>query len=96
VLGAHDGQLRLLGDYFGRGPRDLRQTDAAKRPTGYAEEASLTSFVWPVSDVLASLTGAGLRIDHFSEHPHGEIYPGIGPRASWLPAVYAILASSPA
>jgi hypothetical protein len=49
-----------------------------------------------ICDVLASLTAAGLKIDHFSEHSHAEMYRGLGPRAAWLPAGYAVLASSPA
>ena len=95
ILSVHDGQLMLDGDYFGRGPRDMRHTGPAKQPTGATDGIELTSFVWPISDVLASLVDAGLTIGHFSEGPVAGMYPGLGARAGWLPGYYAILASRP-
>ncbi len=90
VLAVQDGQLELVNDYFGRGP--VRHADAAKRPSGFRAGVDLASFIWPVSDVLASLTGAGLCIDHFSEGPGPGMYPGLGARESWLPGYYAVIA----
>lgn len=90
VLAVRDGQLALINDYFGRGP--VRHSDAAKRPAGATAGTGLTSFIWPVSDVLASLAGAGLRIGHFSEGPVPGMYPGLGARESWLPGYYAVIA----
>lgn len=93
VLAVQDGQLALINDYFGRGP--VRHTDAAKQPSGAGDGVELTSFIWPVSDVLASLTGAGLRIGHFSEGPEPAMYSGLGARESWLPGSYAVIAAKP-
>lgn len=95
VLAAADGRLTPQFDYFARQPHPLTATDGSKRPRGWIPEAELTSFIWPVGDVIASLAGAGLRLTHFSEHPVPAMYAGLGPRAGWLPASYAILASRP-
>ena len=93
VLAVRDGQLALINDYFGRAP--VRQTEAAKQPSGARAGADMTSFIWPVSDVLASLNGAGLRIDHFSEGTVPGMYAGLGACESWLPAYYAVIAARP-
>jgi len=97
ILSVHDGKLSVVGDYFSRQPRDIEHTDAAKRPTGCGGDgdADLTSFVWPVSDVLTALTGAGLSIDRFTEGSLAAMYEGLGSQAAFLPAYYAVLASKP-
>jgi SAM-dependent methyltransferase len=95
VLAVRDGQLTLTGNYFGREPRALSRTDPAKQPAGVTAGIDLTSFVWPVSDVLASLADAGLITSHFSEGPIARLYRGLGNQADWLPAYYAIKASRP-
>src|SRR5262249_54216843 len=91
----HDGTLSVVGDYFSRQPRNLDHTDAAKRPTGFSGDADLTSFVWPVSDVLTALSKAGLSIDQFSEGSQAAMYEGLGSQAGFLPAYSAVLASKP-
>lgn len=93
ILAVHQGELTLVNDYFSRGP--VRHTDAAKQPTGARTGVDLTSFIWPVSDILASLTSAGLSIGHFSEGASIGMYPGLADRESWLPAYYSVLASRP-
>ncbi len=95
ILAVHDGCLAIVGDYFGRASRDLEHTDIAKRPTGSVPDAELTSFVWPVSDVLAALANAGLNIDRFTEGSEAEMYKGLGNQADCLPAFYVIIASKP-
>ncbi len=95
VLTAADGTLTAQFDYFARQPHSLAETDASKRPGGWLPEAELTSFVWPLADVIMSLLTAGLQLTHVSEHPVPAMYAGLGPRAGWLPASYAILASRP-
>jgi SAM-dependent methyltransferase len=95
ILAVRDGKLALVGDYFGRAPRDQRHTDPAKRPTGFKAGAELTSFVWPVSDVLTALSTAGLVIDRFTEGAEASMWGGLGAEATWLPAYYVIVASKP-
>ncbi|MFG1990520.1 class I SAM-dependent methyltransferase [Actinoplanes sp. NPDC048988] len=89
------GRLAVAGDYFGRG-RPNRQQDDAKRPEGARGQAGapeLSMFVWPVSDVVMALTGAGLRLDAFREAPEPALYAGLGDTAGALPAYYVIKAS---
>lgn len=95
VLAAADGTLSLQFDYFSRQPHALAATDASKRPGGWVPDAALMSFVWPLGDVVTSLLRAGLRLTHVSEHPVPAMFSGLGPRAGWLPASYAILAQRP-
>ena len=75
-----------------------RNTDNAKLPTGARDNPNaptFSAFVWPVSDVIMSLLNAGLHLDHFSEAPSPEIYPGLGPTATQLPATYTLKAAKP-
>lgn len=95
ILGVRDGNVVLAGDYFGRAPRDLPHTDAAKRPTGATPDTDLTSFVWPVSQVLSAVLGAGLTIRRFAEGATSDMYRGLEPDPTWLPAYYVITASKP-
>jgi SAM-dependent methyltransferase len=95
VLGVRDGDLVLAGDYFGRTPRDMRHADPAKRPAGWTPDAELTSFVWPVSQVLSALLNAGLRIERFAEGASADMYQGLRPDPTWLPAYYVITAVKP-
>jgi hypothetical protein len=89
------GKVVLTGDYFGRTPRDLRHTDVAKRPAGATPDTDLTSFVWPVSQVLSAVLGAGLTIRRFAEGAASDMYRGLDPDPAWLPAYYVITASKP-
>ena len=93
VLGVRDGNLVLAGDYFGTTPRDMRHADPAKRPTGWTPDAELTSFVWPVSQVLSALLRAELRIDRFAEGASRDMYQGLVPDPMCLPAYYVVIAS---
>jgi len=93
ILAVRDGAIALAGDYFGRAPRPLRHADAAKRPVGWRPDVELTTFVWPVSEVVTALIQAGLRIDTFTESAVPEMYRGLDGDPTWLPASYAIIAS---
>jgi len=95
VLGVRAGNVVLAGDYFGRTPRDLQHTDVARRPAGATPDTDLTSFVWPVSQVLSAVLGAGLTVRRFAEGAASEMYRGLDPDPTWLPAYYAITASKP-
>ena len=90
-----DNHLAVAGDYFGRGTaRD--DTDDAKRPVGARGDAQappFSAFVWPTSDVVMALVGAGLRLDAFFEASAADIYEGLGDAASRLPAYYVIKAT---
>jgi 2-polyprenyl-3-methyl-5-hydroxy-6-metoxy-1,4-benzoquinol methylase len=90
-----DNHLKVVGDYFGRGTPQA-ETDDAKRPVGARGDAQappFSAFVWPTSDVVMALIGAGLRLDAFFEAPAGEIYGGLGDAGSRLPAYYVIKAT---
>ncbi|MFF5081400.1 class I SAM-dependent methyltransferase [Actinoplanes sp. NPDC000266] len=91
------GRLAVAGDYFGRG-RPNRAQDDAKKPQGargHAGAPEFSMFVWPVSDVVMALIGAGLRLDAFREGPEPSLYAGLGEAAGALPAIYVIKASKP-
>lgn len=95
ILAVRDGNLTLDGDYFGRAPRELQQTDPAKGPTGSKPDTRLTSFVWPVSEVLTALIQAGLVVERFTEGAEPSMWRGLAADPSWLPAYYVIIASKP-
>ena len=82
--------LGVAGDYFGRGRPNTGQ-DAAKRPQGATTE-TLQPFVWPISDVVMALIGAGFQLNAFFEAPEPAIYGGLGRSAESLPAYYVIKA----
>ncbi|MFI5710261.1 class I SAM-dependent methyltransferase [Kribbella sp. NPDC051620] len=92
-----DNHLAVTGDYFGRTtPR--AETDDAKLPTGArgtTAPPAFNAFVWPASDVVMALLNAGLRLDSFTESPAPDIYNGLGPAATRLPAYYVIKATKP-
>ncbi len=88
-------QLAVAGDYFGRST-SRRDTDNNKLPVGARDTASpppFEAFVWPTSDVVMSLLGAGLRLTAFTESPASSSYPGLGSTATQLPAYYVIKAT---
>jgi SAM-dependent methyltransferase len=91
ILAVRDGNPTLIADYFGAVPHP--GTDPAKLAAGATPETELTSFVWPVSQVLAALQQAGLRIDRFAEGADSDMYRGLLPDPSWLPAYYVIIAT---
>lgn len=97
VLAVRDGGIALTGDYFGRAPHDQKDADPAKRPVGWtpAADATMTSFVWPVSQVLTALMQAGLSIGTFTEGGLPGMYAGLDADPTWLPAYYVIIASRP-
>jgi SAM-dependent methyltransferase len=94
ALGAPDdeGRLRPVADYFGRHTPSGHSLDPTRHPRGWTEDVETASFVWPVSDVVSAMTTAGLKVEHFSEHPLPELYDGMGDAASRLPAVYLVRA----
>jgi SAM-dependent methyltransferase len=93
VLGATEtGQVDVRVNYFGRGAPVAQEYDPSRRMSGWQPETEFASFLWPVSEVLASLRRAGLTVEHFSEHPQPELYGGLNERAGWLPAIYAVIA----
>ncbi|WP_250003004.1 class I SAM-dependent methyltransferase [Actinoplanes sp. M2I2] len=92
-----DDHLAVAGDYFGRDRPNVDQDDA-KRPQGARGEPDaprFSAFVWPVSDVVMALVGAGLRLDAFFEAPEPALYAGLGQTAGALPAYYVIKATKP-
>ncbi|MBA2716543.1 MAG: class I SAM-dependent methyltransferase [Propionibacteriales bacterium] len=93
VLGVVEGAVQVTVDYFGRGTPTQQEYDDAKRPVGWTPDAELSSFAWPLSDVVMSLVAAGLRLEQFSEFPLPRMYDGLGSAASWLPATYLIKAT---
>ncbi|HEY1487816.1 MAG TPA: hypothetical protein VGF84_17045, partial [Micromonosporaceae bacterium] len=98
VLGVRaEDHVVVNGDYFGRSTPD-EDNDDDKRPKGARGEADappLTSFVWPVADVVAAFINAGLRIDAFRELPEPAMYSRLGAAAAYLPAIYVIKATRP-
>ncbi len=96
VLGVRgDNDLTVNGNYFGRTTPD-DDNDDDKRPKGARGEPDappLTSFVWPVADVITAFIGADLRIDAFHEHPEPAMYARLGAAAGHLPATYVIKAT---
>ncbi len=98
VLGVRGANhVEVNGNYFGRTTPDV-DNDDDKRPVGARGESdapSLTSFVWPVADVVSAFIGAGLRIDALYELPEPELYRGLGAEAAYLPAIYVIKATKP-
>jgi 2-polyprenyl-3-methyl-5-hydroxy-6-metoxy-1,4-benzoquinol methylase len=91
-----DNHLAVAGDYFGRGTPQPDQ-DEAKRPEGARGEPDaphFLPFVWPVSDVVTALLGAGLRLDAFVEAPEPALYDGLGAAATRLPAYYVLKATA--
>jgi hypothetical protein len=54
--------------------------------------------VWPTSAVFNALTGAGLAVERFGEHPdeYWETFPKIAPeRRRKIPQTYSLLARKP-
>jgi SAM-dependent methyltransferase len=92
ILAVRDGNPVVIGSYFGSAHPG---SDPAKRMTGWTpgSDSELTSFVWPVSQVLTALQRAGLRIESFTESADSSMYPGLQPAPAWLPACYAIIAA---
>jgi 2-polyprenyl-3-methyl-5-hydroxy-6-metoxy-1,4-benzoquinol methylase len=90
-----DNHLAVAGDYFGRAaPR--ADTDDAKRPVGARgtpTPPAFAAFVWPISDVVMALIGAGLTLDAFFEAPEPAMYEALGPGAARLPAYYVVKAT---
>jgi len=93
-----ENHLAVAGDYFGRAvPR--ADTDDAKRPVGargQAEAPPFSAFVWPTSDVIMALIGAGLQLVTFFEASSPDIYDGLGDAGAQLPAYYVVKATKPA
>jgi hypothetical protein len=79
-------------DYFGRDELTTSAHDQAKRPTGSTPATEFATFVWPISDVVMSLAGAGLRIEELFEAPMPAMYDGLD-TAERLPAIYVVKAS---
>ncbi|NIK55473.1 class I SAM-dependent methyltransferase [Kribbella shirazensis] len=84
--------LTVTADYFARTtPRAT--IDNAKLPTGArdnSEAPTFTAFIWPPSDIITALLAASLTLTTFQESPVPEMYDGLGPTATWVPATYLI------
>ena len=95
ILGVRGSdRLEATVDYFGRERPTPGKYDQAKLPTGAIPGMPLSTFVWPVTDVLMSLIKVGLTIDHVSEHSHAEMYRNLEEsQAQLLPAIYVIKAT---
>ncbi|HET6739037.1 MAG TPA: class I SAM-dependent methyltransferase [Kribbella sp.] len=88
-------QLSVSADYFAR-TTPLATVDNAKRPVGARDNPAaptFAAFIWPPSDVITALLGAGLTLTRFQESPAVEMYEGLGPTAVQLPATYLIQAT---
>lgn len=94
ILAVRDGGIALAGDYFGRA-HNYQEADPAKRPAGWRADtdADMTSFVWPVSQVLMAVIQAGLEIRTFTEGSLAGMYAGLAADPSSLPAYYVVIAS---
>jgi SAM-dependent methyltransferase len=96
VLGVRAANhLEVNGDYFGRTKPD-DDNDDAKRPVGARGESDappLTSFVWPVADVITAFLEVGMRLDAFRELAEPAMYAGLGAEAAYLPSIYVIKAT---
>lgn len=100
VLAPRGSCAEVTADYFGREvPTHLaagkQAVDQSKRPTGSSVDTALTTFTWPVGDVVTSLLQAGLRLDALTEHALPRLYAGLDRGAGWLPATYVIRATKP-
>jgi hypothetical protein len=87
--------VTVTTNYFGRTtPRST--IDNAKLPTGARDTPTpppFTAFVWPPSDIITALLTTGLHLTHFTESPIADMYDGLGPSATYLPATYLIRAT---
>lgn len=62
------GEVRLEGDYFGRGKPEYAR-GWSHFPGGEDAEETKVEFAWPLGDVVTSLERAGLRIVSLEEFP---------------------------
>ncbi|MER7246678.1 class I SAM-dependent methyltransferase [Kribbella sp. NPDC000426] len=92
---AGQNQLTVTADYFSRST--ARATiENTKLPTGARDNPdapAFTAFIWPSSDIITALLAAGLTLTTFQEFPNPEMYAGLGPAASLLPATYLVKAT---
>ncbi|HEY3560855.1 MAG TPA: class I SAM-dependent methyltransferase [Kribbella sp.] len=96
VRGAN--HVEVTADYFARTtPPPRAAIDNAKLPVGArdnpAAPTTFVAFVWPPSDIITALLAAGLTLTAFQEAPVAEMYAGLGPTATYLPATYLIHAT---
>lgn len=95
-----DHGFNVTHSYFGRNTPLVGVGDTSKAPSGTPLQDDRVNFVWPVGDVVTALIQAGLTIRYLEERPSREMYmstmrdPGADAErtASWLPAVYVVLA----
>lgn len=93
TVGVRSGRFAAYADYFGRGQDRGGPADDSKRPVGWTPDTPFTSFVWPVSDVVSAVLGAGFQLEVFREYPQPAMYRALpADEATRLPAVYAIIA----
>ena len=87
--------MTVSADYFSRfTPRGTIEN--TKLPPGARDNPAaptFTAFIWPPSDIITALLAVGLTLTTFQESPNSEMYAGLGPAASHLPAVYLIEAT---
>jgi SAM-dependent methyltransferase len=95
-----DHGFTVTHSYFGRGTPLVGVGHSSKAPSGTPLHDDRVNFLWPVGDVVTALIQAGLTIRHLEERPAPELYVSATPHpradsvrvASWLPAVYVVLA----
>ncbi len=90
-------RLSVSGDYFS--PTRGGYADPAKAPQvtlGRTDPLpDHTSFVWSLGRLVTALLGAGLAIRGLQEYAEPELYRGLGPAASAIPASYLLTAERP-
>ncbi|MEQ7127668.1 class I SAM-dependent methyltransferase [Actinopolymorpha sp. B11F2] len=92
---ADEDRLSVSGDYFnpGRdGYYDPLKAPEVTRKIG-TPDIPHRSFVWNIGSVVGAVLAAGLTVRSLQEFPAAEMYPGLGERASSIPATYLLTAA---
>jgi SAM-dependent methyltransferase len=88
------GALTVTGDYFGDGRDGC--ADPLKAPQVTLRlgtpDVPHRSYVWNLGRVVSAVLEAGLTIRSLQEFPDADIYPGLGKRATMIPATYLLTA----
>ena len=89
-----DGSLTVSSDYFGAartGYPDPLKAPQVTREIG-SPDASPVSYVWNLGSLVTAVLAAGLTLQTLQEFADVDNYPGLGAKASWLPATYLLTA----
>jgi len=95
-----DHGFNVTHSYFGRSTPLVGVGDSSKAPSGTPLQDDRVNFLWPLGDVVTALIQAGLTIRRLEERASPEMYvsamrdprAGVEQAASWLPAVYVVIA----